>query len=57
MGPGIELLELDHAYQGELSEQVHLHAVPVLAGERVLGLLLKTLLSLGKPLIFANSHI
>lgn len=57
MGPSIELLELDHAYQGELSEQVHLHAVPVLAGERVLGLLLKTLLSLGKPLIFANSHI
>lgn len=42
--------------KGELSEQAHLHAIPILAGERVLGLLLKTFLSLRKPLIFANSH-
>ena len=36
--------------------ETHLDAVPVLAGEGVLGLLLKTLLALGQSLVPARQH-
>ena len=35
----------------------NLDSVPVLTGERILGLLLETLLSLTEPLVLSNSHL
>ena len=37
-------------------EVTYLNTVPILASEGILGLLLKTLLSLRKSLVLANSH-
>jgi hypothetical protein len=40
-----------------VEELSHLDAVPVLAGEGVDGLLLETLLSLGKSLVLSYGHV